>query len=81
MLPPFLVPLLAQRRRPVLVGLLLVLDVTCWLDLGNITTFPPGRLTPLLLCALAGWWLWESRHAAAVVVGLPGASGGAVLAA
>ena len=65
LLLPFLVPILADRHnRPVLVALLLLLDVASWLDLGNITLFPPGRLTTPLLCVLAGWWLWESRAAA-----------------
>jgi alpha-1,2-mannosyltransferase len=64
LLLPFLIAILAEgQRRLVLVAGLLLLDAASWLDFGNVTLFPPGRLTTPVLCALAGWWVWESGAA------------------
>ncbi|HUE60753.1 MAG TPA: hypothetical protein VMO88_14345 [Acidimicrobiales bacterium] len=46
---------------------MVVLDAATWLDTGNASLFPPGRLTTPILCAFAGWCIWESQRTVAVV--------------
>jgi hypothetical protein len=62
LLVPFLCARLLQNQRLwIPICGVVALDLASWLDLGNAQLFPPGRLTPLVLGALALWWFTESQ--------------------
>jgi hypothetical protein len=68
LLLPFLIAVLVDgRQRAMLVAGVVLLDAATWLDTGNASLFPPGRLTTPILCVLAGWWIRESRRSVAAV--------------